>query len=100
MSEELKPCPICGDTPLRNGRGHVGGVLCSGIGAPPNMAHLVQTYGADQAEADAAWNTRALTLDREAIALAQEYAAKRDWSGAYYALRALVPDNDFSEAKP
>lgn len=55
---ELLPCPICGDLPLRNGRGKVGGVLCTGI-STPRLAHRVQSYGASQAEADEAWNTRA-----------------------------------------
>lgn len=50
---ELLPCPICHEQPVRNGRGGKGGVLCNG-----EPAHRVQSYGADQAEADAAWNTR------------------------------------------
>ncbi len=55
---ELLGCPLCGDTPVRNGRGVVGGVLCAGIGSHPHMSHRVQSYGGTQAEADAAWNTR------------------------------------------
>lgn len=58
---DLLPCPICGDQPLRNGRGKVGGVLCTGI-STPRLAHRVQTYGATQAEADEAWNTRRARL--------------------------------------
>lgn len=47
---ELLPCPLCSRKPKRNGRGGVGGVICS------DPHHLFQTYGADQDEADQAWN--------------------------------------------
>lgn len=56
---ELKPCPICGSAPVRNGRGKTGGVVCASTGLlDPRPSHRVQTYGAGQAEADTAWNTR------------------------------------------
>lgn len=44
---------------MRNGRGGAGGVVCASSGVFDNRPlHRVQTYGATQAEADAAWNER------------------------------------------
>lgn len=57
MTTELKPCPICGGTPLRNGRPGAGGVIC----VRKNPSHRLQTYGATQAAAITAWNTRTPT---------------------------------------
>jgi len=54
----LLPCPLCGAQPRRNGRMGAGGVLCAGDNKTVGMIHRFQTYGADQAEADTAWNTR------------------------------------------
>lgn len=56
---DLAPCPICGREPVRNGRGTTGGVRCASTGLfDARPSHLVQTYGATQEEADAAWNER------------------------------------------
>lgn len=52
---ELAACPLCGQHPKRNGRGKAGGVLCVGDNATVSKIHRFQTYGADQIEADAAW---------------------------------------------
>lgn len=64
MSTPLEPCPICGAPPVRNGRGRVGGVKCNGATRGTDRSHLVQAYGADQDEADRAWNIRATTAAR------------------------------------
>ena len=56
MSAELKPCPLCKRPPHRNGRGNAGGVLCVGHTEADGGNHRFQTYGANQAEADEAWN--------------------------------------------
>ena len=58
MSEELKPCPFCGDSaffyPDGDKEGH--SVMCRGV-ADPSCA--LNTFGyATEAEAIAAWNTR------------------------------------------
>lgn len=66
-AQALKPCPLCGREPRRNGRGGTGGVLCVGDNATVGMIHRFQTYGADQAEADAAWNRAAPPTDLEAV---------------------------------
>ena len=59
MTTALSPCPICGRQPIRNGRGSTGGVRCASSGLFDDQpSHLVQTYGATQADADAAWNER------------------------------------------
>ncbi len=52
MSEVLKPCPMCQAKPTVNSRGGTGGVRCW------KPDHLVQVYGATEAEAIAAWNQR------------------------------------------
>jgi len=57
--EGLLPCPICGAASTRNGMMRARGVRCKGRGDGIGKMHLVQTYGADQDEADLAWNTRA-----------------------------------------
>lgn len=100
----LLPCPICGAQPKRNGRGRVGGVLCAGPGSGVGKLHRVQTYGADQAEADAAWNARAArpapaedAVERVGRALAENggrsYAIGREVfdSAARAALAAMQP---------
>lgn len=68
--DELKPCPLCGSEPRRNGRvGSRGGVLCTG----PANDHRVQAYGVTQADADTAWNTRSSTLtDNERLQEAEK----------------------------
>jgi len=59
MADGLLPCPICGAAPTRNGMVRARGVRCKGPGDGVSKMHLIQTYGADQDEADLAWNTRA-----------------------------------------
>lgn len=67
---DLLPCPICGGVSRRNGRGNVGGALCA------DKTHRVQAYGKTQADADAAWNTRAAlsTPDRARVEVLEEAA--------------------------
>lgn len=62
-AEALAPCPLCGCQPIRNPRWGRGGVRCA------SGTHFLQTYGENQEQADAAWNTRpTVALDREAVA--------------------------------
>ncbi len=75
--EVLKPCPLCGSEPRRNGRGRVGGVLCTG----PANDHRVQAYGATQAAADTAWNTRTPS-DAARTAVVEECARVADIQSA------------------
>jgi len=64
----LEPCPFCKMQPRRNVHGTGRGVVCLGDGMTVGMIHRFQTYGADQDEADAAWNRFAQkpTTDRHA----------------------------------
>jgi hypothetical protein len=77
MTEELKACPWCGDQPIRNGRLGAGGVLCA------DPTHRAQTYGADQASADAAWNSRPTPADpgevREKVARIIDPVVFKSW---------------------
>ena len=62
MMAELKPCPLCGSEPRREGcAGSRGGVLCTG----PANDHRVQAYGITQEDADASWNTRPTTPTKD-----------------------------------
>ncbi|WP_409233837.1 Lar family restriction alleviation protein [Novosphingobium sp. MMS21-SN21R] len=58
---ELKACPICRDDPLIRNRGGAWGVNCAGS----DPSHLIWVYGATEAEAITAWNTR--TVDTELL---------------------------------
>lgn len=74
MTVELKPCPLCGEQPRRNGRLGAGGVLCLG----PSRDHRVQVYGSNQYAADLAWNMRSAPVGssedlRAALAMAKSH---------------------------
>jgi len=75
----LLPCPLCGAQPRRNGRMGAGGVLCAGDNKTVGMIHRFQTYGADQAEADTAWNTRSAPTYKAGRRDMREAAPSEDW---------------------
>lgn len=73
---ELAPCPLCKRHPRRNGRAGAGGVICTGDACEVGKVHRFQTYGADQAEADAAWNALAAQQSGELREAARRICAQ------------------------
>lgn len=93
---ELLPCPLCKRQPKRNGRIGLGGVVCTGDNATVGMIHRFQTYGADQAEADGAWNLAALS--RPSPAPSEQSGLGREVAGIASVIRAFPNDDAWGGA--